>query len=121
MSAKMLATVTDYDSALEFLNGAKEKKIGHNTFVKLVRDEEICIVLHATEIVRYHPDKDMIDLWSDGWNSTITVHRMHAFTPDFIRVNKRSNDDGESYMLVTSEKEIGPMVWDGFHVLPLNI
>ena len=120
MGAKMIAKVTDYASALAFLDGGQEKKIGHNTFVHYMADGTISVFLHNTPVVSYFPNISFIELLSEGWNSITTVHRMHAFTPNFIRVNKRSNDDGESYILVTSDKETGPMSWDGFYPLSLR-
>ena len=122
----MIAKITSYNEASDFIGDADHRKIGNNTSVERRAYNEIAIRLHGTDIVTFRgtygpfPDQYVI-LNANGWCSATTVRRMHAFTPNTIRVNKRSNNDGDPCILVTAENEAGPMLWDGISPLLVRV
>ena len=95
------ASVNDYQSAKNFLNGRDEKRIAHNTKVVSYCDGSIGIVYHATAIVKYYPNGE-VRLDCGGWQTTTTTQRLNQFGPigwhfyrkDFVLY---ASDGKESY------------------------
>jgi hypothetical protein len=87
--ARMSATIRSYGDAVRFLNGAKSRKLGHNTWVEDCGDS-VSIFYHQTEIVRYYSTGE-IQLDSGGWRSVTTKQRLSACSP--FQVYSEGNGD----------------------------
>lgn len=75
--AKMKAVVRCYKSALDFLNGRKDRKIGNNTYVADYIDY-LGVYLHMTTVVKYYPN-GKVTLHSGGHRTVTTKERINCF------------------------------------------
>ena len=88
--AKMKETLSTYEGALRFLQGAERRTIGHNTSVVTswgpphsCGRKAVGILYHSTVVLWFHPDGKIV-LNSGGWQTVTTKQRMNAFLPDGV-------------------------------------
>lgn len=79
----------DWSSANKALDGAKSKKIGNNTELRKLPNNDIVITLHENRIVRYHAD-GRVRISDGGHKSRTTKDRLNRYTPSTVRVVQRS-------------------------------
>jgi hypothetical protein len=71
-----------YQEALELVRHAgtgklmEQKKIGNNTWARLLEDESVAVRLHGTDVVTFMPD-GRVKLDSGGWRTVTTKARMN--------------------------------------------
>lgn len=83
--------VTDYESALRFLDGRKQAVLCYAT--TLMYDPDVLsggvvtVYHHNTAIIRYYADGS-IEIRTAGYLTTTTVGRLHNMTPPEVRVSR---------------------------------
>ena len=68
-----------FKSAQEFLGKRQQKKLAHNTTIR-IEDGLIKIKYHATDIVTITHD-DVYTLNNGGWSTSTTKTRLNKFSP----------------------------------------
>lgn len=97
--------VTDYDSALRFLDGEYSKTLCYATVLTHhSRNGMIAVSHHDTEIIRYYASGAVM-IRSAGYLSRTTTYRLHRMTPSEVVVSGVRLDYGG---MVTSPAYCGP-------------
>lgn len=65
------------------------RKIDNNTYLERRSDGSIAVRLHDTDVVTYYPD-GLIELRTDGWDTSTTQDRIDRYSP--IRMYKRKGE-----------------------------
>ncbi len=73
--------VTNYNRAVEVLNGKDSKRLAHNTYLIDMREHDgsIRVRYYNTYIVSYYPDYFVLN--TDGHDTSTTKQRLNIFTP----------------------------------------
>lgn len=87
MTNLKLPAITDYRAGLDFLKGRESAPLAYATRIRQFAGRVI-ISHHGTDIVTHYND-GRIRLNNGGYHTRTTAHRMHALTPDSVRVNIR--------------------------------
>src|SRR5688572_16989486 len=80
----MKARIKNYQQALEYLNGKKERPYAHNT--RIVMDtlnlghDVITVTYHGNPVVNFFPDR--VSFSSCGWKIITTKERINWFLPE---------------------------------------
>lgn len=69
-----------YQEAQERLGGRDSRKLENNTYLKRRADGTLAVMLHATDVVTYHPDGRIV-LDSGGWRTVTTKDRLNKYAP----------------------------------------
>lgn len=99
--AGMSPRIQSYESARQFLEGARSKEAGrpvaNNTrvFERMAPDGTLsyAIRLHNTDVVTYLPGGQII-LNSGGWPTVTTQDRISSFSPARVGIQQRYTDTG---------------------------
>ena len=80
MALTKYKNVTDYNTAVELLNGKDQKKIAHNTTLVNLMDVYgfIGVRYWNTYIVKYYPDRTELD--TAGYDTYTTKERINIFS-----------------------------------------
>lgn len=72
--------------AVEMVRGKTnktERKVGNNTYARILPDGSVAIRLHATDVVTIHAD-GTYTLRSGGWRTVTTKDRMNKYCPYMV-------------------------------------
>lgn len=69
-----------YAQAINQLGNRDQKKIGNNTWLVKRNDGEVAIRLHATDILTFRPNGDVV-VKTNGWTSVTTKARINEHLP----------------------------------------
>lgn len=100
-SSKMISTrrigevVYDYKTAQQYLGDSFVKQLCNATYL-VKRDTHIEVTLFGNTIIRYYPDH--MTITDCGWPTKTTTQRLHAMTPQYVRVNRHNG-----YTVVTTK------------------
>lgn len=83
MAASRYSEIDSFAAAENRLAGRDCVKIAHNTHLTRLDADSIAVTLHSTHVVTYYRD-GRVRLYTGGWKTVTTKHRMNAFSP--IRV-----------------------------------
>ena len=92
--------IWSYGDAEAFLDGAKTRKLAHNTHVVRRSEDKIAVRYHDTDIVTYRRDSERIELYANGWVTRTTSERIHRLTPSTIEVRIKNGEflvNGEAW------------------------
>jgi hypothetical protein len=88
-----------HDKAIALVRGKRNKttrKLGNNTYARILDDGSVAIRLHNTDVVTIHPD-NTYTLATGGWKTYTTRSRIEEYAP--VRVSgkceTRSWDAGD--------------------------
>jgi hypothetical protein len=81
----------DYDSLDNFLGNKDEKKIGHNTILHKLYNDDIAIKLWNTNIVVINKLNN-IRLYSGGWETRTTADRINQLLPSGVGLYTRKGE-----------------------------
>lgn len=97
--------VTDYASAMRFLDGKYERTLCYATTLV---DAGVCVTVrhHDTAIITYWAN-GLIEIRNDGWLSKTTTDRLHRMTPSGVRVSFAKGGSVESPKYTGSQ----PYAW----------
>ena len=57
-----------------------QRKVGNNTYARILEDGTVAIRLHNTDVVSIHPD-NTFTLRTGGWQTTTTKDRINQYSP----------------------------------------
>lgn len=63
-----------------------KRKVGNNTYARILDDGAVAIRLHNTDVVTIHPD-NTVTLRTGGWQTSTTKDRINQYSP--VRVYQR--------------------------------
>ena len=79
-----MKSIKNYQQALEYLGGKKERPYAHNTRIEIdtlnLGHEVITVKYHGNPVVNMFPDR--IAYSSCGWKTSTTKERINWFLPD---------------------------------------
>jgi hypothetical protein len=72
------------------------RKLGNNTYARILSDGSVAIRYHETDVVTIHPD-DTATLRTGGWKTYTTRARMDEYSPVLVygKCQTRSWDSGD--------------------------
>lgn len=84
--------MTQYAQADKLLTGRnhESRKVGNNTYLQR-RGDDIAVMLHATDIVTFHPD-GTFTLNTGGWHTPTTLDRLREWAP--VSIETRGIESG---------------------------
>lgn len=68
----------DFTKAQSIFETSRKRKLTGNTYLEKNNDGSYAIRLHSTQIIKFYPDKTVLD--SGGWRTVTTKERINRFT-----------------------------------------
>jgi len=69
----------NYEQAEKMFETSRKRKLSNNTYLEKNGNESYAIRLHSTQIVRFYPEKTVLD--SGGYKTLTTKTRLNEFSP----------------------------------------
>lgn len=80
-------THTEMVAKVRGKRNADRRKVGNNTYAKILQDGSVGIMLHSTYVVKIHPD-NTYTLQNGGWQTATTKDRINQYSP--VKVYQRN-------------------------------
>jgi hypothetical protein len=88
MTNLKLKTIENHHQALALLNGAKQKRLGYETWLFATEDRGETVVHHHNNPILAYTE-DTVTIRPCGWHSRTTAHRLNLLTPAWLRFRLR--------------------------------
>jgi hypothetical protein len=95
----------NYAEAVKMVRGKtnrESRKVGNNTYARILENGDVAIRLHNTDVVTINPD-NIVTLKTGGWQTSTTKDRINQYSP--VRVYQEKYQwfvtiDGKEYPFV---------------------
>lgn len=77
----MKTQIKNYDQALQYLGGKRERPYAHNTRIeRILEEDKVVILYHGSPVVIFKPESSSFS--SCGWKTITTKERINWFLPE---------------------------------------